>query len=694
MERLAERICLSKVWPVAAAISLVCAPAAARDPSLLEEIQVTATRERAASHDVSQGVTLVRRDELAWHTPLTVVDHLRGEPGTYVQQTTPGQGIPVVRGLKGSEVLHLVDGFRLNNAIFRNAPNQYVALVDAWNLERIEVVRGPGAAFHGAEAMGGVVQFLTRAPHFEGRQVQLRGNAGAQWGSVDSRFASQVEAEVGNERWLAQLGGTHQDTENMRAGNGETLPHTAFRAQGAHARLAFAPAADLRFTLQAQYTAQPQTPRVDALVPGFGQSRPDFSEHLFRPQRREFVQLRAESERASTWADTADVQIGAQRMIDDRLTRDFEAPYREAERNSSTLFGAIGHFTKQLSTGGGANHALSYGFEVYHDSVDSSRERIRLADGAATPRPSRFPDGSTMSWVGVYVADRWSPRDWIDVTGGLRYTSYDIELPANVDGTDVAMRPDDVSGNLGLVVRTSDALNLVANVGRGFRAPNVFDLGTFGARGNRFSIPNPELDPESVVTCDLGLKYASGTWQAELFAFRSHYRDKITQVLTGDTDMAGRLVVQSRNATRLTLHGLEAGVTWHPSERASVSATATWTRGEEALAGDSYPADRVPPFFGRVGARFDLSATLAVEPSIYWAATQSRLSPRDATDPRMNPDGTAGWASATIRAAWNPTRSFTAYLGVENLADHRYREHGSGFDAPGRNAFVSVAFSF
>jgi outer membrane receptor protein involved in Fe transport len=60
----------------------------------------------------------------------------------------------------------------------------------------------------------------------------------------------------------------------------------------------------------------------------------------------------------------------------------------------------------------------------------------------------------------------------------------------------------------------------------------------------------------------------------------------------------------------------------------------------------------------------------------------------------MNPRGTAGWASATVRAAFRPNHSFTAYVGVENLADRRYREHGSGFDAPGRNAFASVAFNF
>ena len=83
------------------------------------------------------------------------------EVGVYLQQTTPGQGAAIIRGLKGSQVLHLIDGMRLNNAFFRNAPNQYLGLVDAYNTERTEVVRGAAPSLYGADAMGGVLQVLS-----------------------------------------------------------------------------------------------------------------------------------------------------------------------------------------------------------------------------------------------------------------------------------------------------------------------------------------------------------------------------------------------------------------------------------------------------------------------------------------------------------------------------------------------------
>jgi outer membrane receptor protein involved in Fe transport len=674
-----------------AILSVWCAlRASAGEADALQVIQVTATRAPASTQEVSQGVTVIERETLRRRVPLTVTDHLRGEPGVYLQQTTPGQGVPIVRGLKGSEVLHVVDGFRLNNSIFRNAPNQYLALVDAWNLERIELVRGPLSTLHGGDAMGGVVQFFSRSPSFEGSEVRARGKAGLQWVSADERTASQLEGEFGNEDWVAHMGATWQDAGNLRVGGGDTLPHTNFRSEGAYTKLTLDGEGDSQFIVQAQFTRQPETSRYDALVPGFGQTRPDSSELAFEPQERWFGQVRWRTQDATWLADSSDVQLGVQRIVDDRVSRDYQSPNRETERNSTLLAGAVGHFTKRLAE----RHELSFGFEVYRDRVESARSRTNIETGARTERPSRFPDGSTMAWAGVYAADRWTPHPRVDLLAGVRLTRYDIELTPTINDIGVTLSPRDVSGSLGAVFRLTDELNLVANAGRGFRPPNIFDLGTFGARGNRFGIPNSDLDPESVYTVDLGLKFANESMRAELMAFESDYRDKITQVLTGETDSSGRLIVQSRNATRLLLRGIEAGGMWQVADAARLSATATWTWGEERLDSLAYPADRIPPWFGRLAAEFLPAPEWTLEAAVNWAAGQGRLSPRDAIDPRINPRGTAGWTTFGVRAHWRATPMLSIATGFENLGDLRYREHGSGFDSAGRSAFASVELSF
>ena len=103
---------------------IACFPAHADE---IDEIVVTAVRRAVAEDQLSISLDTVERDQVARNVLLT--DALRDAPGVFLQQTTPGQGAAIIRGLKGSSVLHLVDGMRLNNAIFRSAPTQYLALV-------------------------------------------------------------------------------------------------------------------------------------------------------------------------------------------------------------------------------------------------------------------------------------------------------------------------------------------------------------------------------------------------------------------------------------------------------------------------------------------------------------------------------------------------------------------------------------
>jgi outer membrane cobalamin receptor len=133
--------------------TLVCGDVLA-EQERLDEILVTATRRTVSLAEVSSGLTLV--EGAAARAQKLVTDALEAEVGVDLQQTTPGQGAAIIRGLKGSSILHLVDGMRLNNAIFRSAPTQYFALVPTGAVERIEVLRGTPASLYGSDAVGGV----------------------------------------------------------------------------------------------------------------------------------------------------------------------------------------------------------------------------------------------------------------------------------------------------------------------------------------------------------------------------------------------------------------------------------------------------------------------------------------------------------------------------------------------------------
>ncbi len=668
------------------------APDAATVPSAkareLEEVQVTATRRPESRFEVPTATSVVGARQIREAAAQTAMDLLHGEPGTFVQQTTPGQAVVIVRGLKGSEVLHLVDGFRLNTAFFRNSPNQYMALVDGQALDRIEVVRGPSSALYGGDAMGGVVQLLTAEPRFEGDTFEARGRFRSQYAYADLSTQSRIEGATGRDSLAVSGGVSYQDASELRTGDGGRRPFTAYTAKAANAKASFAFGDGHELMLQGQFLEQPSTPRYDELVPGFGQAQSTSVEFAFEPQIRRFAQARYRHTAGTALWDSLEAQVGRQEIVDDRRSRERGTTNRELEQNSSELDGFVLQASKALGA-----HYLTWGAEYYTDTIRSARVRQNVNTGVVTQRPARFPDDSTMDQLGVFVANDVVLGRW-DLNGGLRYSRVDTSF-SNFGGFSAENENDDLSGNVGVAYALAETWKLVSNLGRGFRAPNIFDLGAFGSRpGNRFNIPNPELEPETLTTVDFGVKHDGARFSAEAFAFASRYDDKITSVLTGERTEAGQLIVQSRNATKLDLNGFEAGVRGRLRDDLEIYATATYTRGDEELAGDEYPADRVPPLFGKAGARWRASDRVTVEGYAYYATKQDRLSPRDTIDPRIDPEGTAGWVTWNARFAWAARDDLDLSLRLENLGDRGYREHGSGLDEPGFNAIVGLDWRF
>ncbi|MEE8325897.1 MAG: TonB-dependent receptor, partial [candidate division NC10 bacterium] len=227
-------------------------------------------------------------------------------------------------------------------------------------------------------------------------------------------------------------------------------------------------------------------------------------------------------------------------------------------------------------------------------------------------------------------------------------------------------------------------------------APNVFDLGTLGARpGNRFNIPSPALDSEKILTVDWGVKVQTSNFQGEAFGYYSNYMDKIESVATGAVTPDGRIVVQNQNLNRVILWGAEMGARFQVREDLELSGNLTYTWAEEEFPnGSEFPADRIPPLNGRVTLLYWARPTLWVEPFVRFAARQDRLSPRDITDPRIDPNGTPGWATINVKLGWDAHPNLGVRFALENITDANYREHGSGIDAPGINAILSVEGRF
>ncbi len=653
------------------------------EPLAIEEIQVTATRRPTELGNVSAALSIITAEELR-EVKLTT-DALAAQTGVFLQQTTPGQGAAIIRGLKGSEILHIVDGLRLNNAIFRNAPTQYLALVSPGTVDRMEVLRGAPASLYGSDAVGGVIQVLSRMPDFDGAETEYRRSVFARYDTAEIGRAMRASFDAGNRNLAGLVSLDYLETGDRRTGSGERISPTAYESKGARIALSATPDESHAWLFDFQYAEQPATPRIDELIAGFGQTEPSSSEFWFAPNERLFAHVR-HTRTDGLWSADWNVDLGWQRIVDDRITRNFASTIRTHEANSSDLFGLTVNAAKETSQG-----SWIIGGEYYHDTVASQRFEEDLSTGLLSTTQSRFPDDSEIAQAAVYANLQQRVGGRHSLSGGIRLSAVDIDLPATVVSTAAHLNLNDVSADLGWIFALSDRSQLIGNIAHGFRAPNIFDMGTLGERpGNRFNIPNVALDSEHVTQFDAGIRGSTDRTRTELVFYWLHYKDRITSVFTGAQTSDGRDIVQSQNLAEADIWGIEAAAVFEIRQDLSLDAIVNYARGEETEAGSSaLPADRIPPLNGRVGLRYEPNETLTIEPFVVFADSQSRLSPRDIRDVRIDPNGTSGWLTANVRASWQPDDRWSITAGLENLFDEQYRHHGSGIDAVGRNLSVS-----
>lgn len=658
----------------------------------LEHVQVTATRTNKRDIDISAAVTVIEGDEVLKLAPDVIAEMLRGQPGAFFQQTTPGQGIPIIRGLKGSQVLHLVDGIRLNNAFFRNAPNQYLGLVDSYATGRMELVRGSQGALYGADAMGGVINILTAEPDFNETQWRQEASLYGSYDSVDNGLVLNTRVQGGMQGWGFAGGATYQDHSSRTSGTGEKLVPSAYKSKAADLKFVIDSSENTSLMLSAQVMEQPSTPRYDEMVSGYGQQDPSSKQYLFKPNRRSFLHARLRYEGQSSWFDQVEAHLARQVITDDRLTQDYESPAIVTEHNRSTLDGVTLQFNSSFESG----ISLVWGAEYYTDLVDSKRFRQFEDTDSRSEVRGRFPDGSSMDSTAVYFSGEWINTDRLSLNAGLRYSWFDIRLPADENHDDVRLEPSALTGDIHVVYEINPGFKLVANLGHGFRPPNIFDLAALGPRpGNRFNIANTDLDSETVWSYDLGFKTESNSLELEVFAFYLDYSDKITSVFTGETTGDGRFIVRSENRNHVEIYGLEAGLHWALTGNLRLFAVFNYTHGEESDELDTgFPADRIPPINGQLGMEYFFHENWRIEPYVIFAGKQDRLSPRDVEDPRINPLGTAGWGTLNVLLDWQATDALQLGLRLENLTNNAYREHASGIDAPGRNAGLWLNYFF
>ena len=180
-----------------------------------EEVTVTAKGIQETAFEAIQSVTSLDSFDLAQKMSSSIGEVLDGQPGVAKRSFGPGSARPVLRGFEGDRVLVMEDGIRVGSLAAQSG--DHGEPIDAANLERIEVLKGPATLLYGSNAVGGVVNAITGhlGDHQQSHQG-LRGQFTGVAGSANAQGGASVRTEYGMGPWLFWGGGGGQRTGNYQ----------------------------------------------------------------------------------------------------------------------------------------------------------------------------------------------------------------------------------------------------------------------------------------------------------------------------------------------------------------------------------------------------------------------------------------------------------------------------------------------
>lgn len=678
-------------------------------PSLAQQVygagQVTAldsaTRSPVSVFDTPNLGTIISQRDLIERQPTDMVQALQNEVGVLMQQTARGQASPFVRGLTGQQVLLLVDGVRLNNATYRAGTNQYFNLIDPGQVERIEVMRGPGSVLWGSDAIGGVINVVTRSPD---RQRCDYTGAGfiERFGTADTSSYTRGNVEGWFSRGGLFGGGSYLNVNDLDTG-GELgrQPFTSYQQHAADLKFQRMVGDDALLTVAVQHFRQNNLPRSDRFAPFVfgppaGSPRPTF----FDPQVRDLVYIRfeglARSEFFDTYSSTVSYSFNREFVREERSSTRVDVGQFEDDMIGYTLA-----LAKDLDVFG----RLVYGVDFYHDEVGAWRNRLNPATGAVTPDNPQFPDGSRYDRAGAFA--RWEAELLPRLTGtaGVRYENDEAAGTINqVRGTPTPFDRSyhDWVATAGLVFELNPMLHLVGNYSEGYRPPNLDDLTADNpVLQNAADLPSLDVQPEHARTYEVGLKLDTPRLRGQIFQFWTRLDDNILRQAVDSQGNPvpnvigpyGTVIPGSSNFIRANfdcyVYGTELLGEYLLHDGWSVYGNFWYTLGQD-LDRDE-PLSRIPPLQGTVGLRWrDPSRMRWFDVYTWMVARQDRYSAQNNIDARFPLGGTPGYATFNLRmgTTLDTRHQQRLSLNLENITDKGYRVLGSGVDGPGFNAIL------
>ncbi len=537
---------LAAAVPVAAQQGGAADPDDPADPQRrFEEVVVTATLEDERVSDVPVTVQTFDREEIEESGAMTVTEFLSERGVAFFSTWTPAQTSINIRGGASdgqgrdfrSQVVVLING--------RRAGTANISKLGLHDVERIEVLRGPGGLVYGSQALGGVINLITkdglRSP---GANVRISGGS---WGQVET--VAQYGASVGRfDYFVSAHGGRRGDYEAGAGAVESPMRNTAYQQGGGMVALGYTPNDFQRVTF---------TARTDGMYDaGFRGSSWDWDNVEDRTnQSFDFIYSGETRSGRASWEvqssyfrDLDDFRWGAEIFGSGRPGVDLDH-----NRRRQTGFFLRGLTNVEL---GGAN-SIQVGVDQQWWQLRSTRMREPLP-GRTASQVGPFDNNSDSRNFGVFVEDvQRVLDDRLILRGGVRFDGgrHQIrETPNRPNLVERAANYDAVTYRVGATVKPIEELAIRFNVQTGYRAPNATELAIdyMTVLGNLI-LGNPDLEPEQATSYEVGIAYENARMWVDLALFRNDITNRIQAV--ADTRDAPVRIYQNRAESELV--GLE-----------------------------------------------------------------------------------------------------------------------------------------
>jgi hemoglobin/transferrin/lactoferrin receptor protein len=701
----------------------------------LPDVVVFANKFPALSKNIVQKVDFIT-DKNAINQQANTGDILTQSGQVFVQKSQSGGGSPVIRGFEASRVLLMVDGVRLNNAIFRGGHLQNIITIDNMILDRVEVIYGPSSTLYGSDALGGVVNMFTKKPILTTTtNWKTNTNLIQRYASGQNENRTHLDVNIANNKWAYLTSFTYGSFGDMRQGANRSSTYPDFgkrsfyvvREAGADMvkvnedvnvqklsgyqqtdllqKVLYKPSENSEHLLNIQISNSSNINRYDRLTET-SKALPVYSEWYYGPQIRNLISYKYTATKLPGYFSDLMVTSSFQDIEESRISRKYNTTSKDFRFERVNVLGVNADLLHKQSNG-----EIHLGAESYTNFVRSTAERLNIATSALSRITTRYSDGPTkMSYNALYLQQtKQLDAHWV-LNDGIRFNL--VQLDARFADTTLMHFPFNkaiqnntaITGNLGVAYNGENGYRATAGLSSGFRSPNVDDLTkVFDTKTGYVVVPNKDLKPEYTYNAEINLSHTGNiaSWGASVFYTWFNNAIVVSKYnWNGQDNIMYQNVLSTvyapQNQASAKLYGFNLNGKLKLFYNTLLQGTYTYTKGTYNNGTSSMPLDHIPPAYGRVGLKkgadkFNVEGYVLFNG---WKRMRDYNLNGEDNELYATPDGMPSWMTVNFSSYYTPNKKLSLGLQIENIADKNYRYFASGISAVGRNFIVSCRLSF